>query len=198
MRRDHTPVKTVDITPLPVSGKMDARQIHNAVKAYQGEIFRGTVKNNSTGLDILVGRKGINDTGTYAARRGIRGNAAGIETVRALGGINSLLENAILVKGESIKTEGGQDIKKYNPQRLYQLIFATPYNDGNQTNVAVIRVDVMESPTNPQNRFYNLRSINTNMAASSPKRRFSAVSSPAEDSAAVYNVADLYGIVNQS
>ena len=116
------------------------------------ELFRGDVINADTSYKIQIGAFGYNDTLTYAQRelrkKGISSEEA-FRRINALSKIDELIQDAVLLDTEVIVDED-------NPNRSFMHSFYTVAKVGGVDELIKIKVDELESPTNPTKRFYNL------------------------------------------
>lgn len=113
----------------------------------------GSVSNDWTGLEIQIGKPFYKESATNAAKQENQNSA------RTLGAAKELMQKAYLIGTSPMEIDRNSNLKKKNnPHRLFQYIFAAPYEmDG--PKIAVLRVDVLENEGVPVNRAYNLRSI---------------------------------------
>lgn len=113
----------------------------------------GSVSNDWTGLEIQIGKPFYKESATNAAKQENQNSA------RTLGAAKELMQKAYLIGTSPMEIDSNSNLKKKNnPHRLFQYVFAAPYEmDG--PKIAVLRVDVLENEGVPINRAYNLRSI---------------------------------------
>lgn len=138
------------IVPDNVSPKNVGVLLRNKLK--NNELFRGDITNYDTGYKIQIGTFGYNDTLTYAQRelrkKGVTTEEA-FRRINALSEIDKLIQNAILLDTEVIND-------KDNPNRSFMHSFYIVAKVDGIDKLIKIKVDELESPTNPAKRFYNL------------------------------------------
>ncbi|MBQ7032670.1 MAG: hypothetical protein IJN25_03285 [Clostridia bacterium] len=121
-------------------------------KLKNNELFRGEVINTDTGYKIQIGAFGYNDTLTYAQRelrkKGVTTEEA-FRRINALSKIDELIQSAVLLDSEVIVDED-------NPNRSFMHSFYVVAKVCGVDELIKIKVDELESPTNPTKRFYNL------------------------------------------
>ncbi|MCL1830026.1 MAG: hypothetical protein FWG21_01195, partial [Oscillospiraceae bacterium] len=169
--------------PISISRNEEAKYLRKYVQNIKN-LFVGNVKNKLTGFDIVVGKRAINETTTKATQH--KGN---IDSIRALGGIKELAENAILVKAENLDDNAIES----NPYKMQLLSFATPYYDSEGSYIAIMTVEAIFDNDSSIHRMYNLKSMEIKRIASSSQ---TGLFSAQDDSATRITIADLYGFVN--
>lgn len=148
-------VKPVEIDRNLVSSSDDFGQAFKEVKEWiLKKAFRGEITNNDTGWNIRVSRVGYEDTISHTRRN------KDLETLKALGGIESLIRNAILFDNEPFKKERAGKRRDVESEH----IFYSLANMGDNTYLVKMVVDEMNlqdvAGGRKHKRFYNLRAIN--------------------------------------
>lgn len=159
IREDQTVLKAISVEPANVNiirgnNRNNLVVTDTARRSAAGAGFEtGEVRNVWTGLDIQVGKDFYSETATNSAQQR---NAS---SAQALGEARELMKNAYLIGAAEVQIDAGSNLKKKNnPHRLFQYVFAAPYEmDG--PKIAVLRVDVMENQGDALHRAYNLRSV---------------------------------------
>lgn len=187
---NESPLEDVTFTVLEDLKNVTKKDVFETVRD-SDEIFHGNASNDQTGMQIFVGAEGIEDTGIYAERK----NA--VDQAKALSGIKQLIENAVLIGTSETKIDVSKKLKKRNnPQRLFQYVFASPFNMGNGRKIAVIRVDALYTGNkNTLNKFYNLNSVEI-IGASSDAAYSGFQAGQASESAPAITVAEMVSHVN--
>lgn len=159
IREDRTVLKAISIEPANVNiirgnNRNNPVVTDTARRSAAGAgLETGEVRNAWTGLDIQVGKDFYSETATNSAQQR---NAA---SAQALGEARDLMKNAYLIGAAEVQIDAGSNLKKKNnPHRLFQYVFAAPY-EMNGPKIAVLRVDVMENQGDALHRAYNLRSV---------------------------------------
>ena len=159
IREDQTVLKAISVEPANVNiirgnNRNNRVVTDTARRSAAGAGFEtGEVRNTWTGMDIQVGKDFYSETATNSAQQR---NAA---SAQAMSAARELMKNAYLIGTAEVQIDIGSNLKKKNnPHRLFQYVFAAPYEmDG--PKIAVLRVDVMGNQGDVLHRAYNLRSV---------------------------------------
>ncbi len=176
------------------------KHIVSNIHAYSEDVVknqRGTIINNDTHWDIVIGRNGISNTKAHSGSEK--------KSVMGLAGIKSLLENAILLDTETHEHHSN------NPENdnisFDHKFYALGVDEGGNTALYKITVEeYFQSKSEPNNRrFHNLRYIDIDNGikkvalvstdALLPERHSGG--SAKETLATNYSIADLFGFVKQ-
>ena len=155
---DQTPLQAVRVQPGDIiyptlGGRWAVTAEMDQARRAVNDLETGSVTNNWTGLNIQMGKDFFSESATNSAKQ------RNPDSLRTLGAARELMEQACLIGAVDTKIDSGSNLKKKNnPHRLFQYIFAAPYEmDG--PKIAVLRVDVLENQGDAIHRAYNLRSI---------------------------------------
>lgn len=190
---EFTPLATGEVTLGGKKAQKESYNVRNAVK--EAGYATGTVVNEQTQIKVEMGKGFYTESATNAAYQKNQ------DSVSALAEAKTLMEKSVLVGACKVPIDHTSNLKrKNNPHRLFQYIFAAPYDMGGK-KIAVLRVDVLENQGDAIHRAYNLRSVEYKEApnqepGNDPTAAFEAAAH--DDGTSTISIADLVANINEN